>query len=120
MPLSTLAVIAVLSTTPLPAQSTITCLPWQEALAKVRASYGELPAFIARMNPSGVITFTVNEKTGTWTAWLQRTPETMCIISFGEGWIEAPPAVRDAVPDPQPQLWRFPDGWGGYRYLHPA
>lgn len=94
------------------------CGPWADVFAAIREARGEAPAFIAEA-PGGVVTFTVNPETHTWSMVVQPSAERACIIGMGEGWSEAPPSVANP-PQPVPQLWRFPDGKGGVLFLHPA
>jgi hypothetical protein len=78
------------------------CAPFAVALRLAMAQYGEAAAFIAATGNGVVITLTVNAKTGTWTMWGQREPETMCLVTGGEGWEPAPDAVKQIAPAGEP------------------
>jgi hypothetical protein len=78
------------------------CAPFAVALRLAMAQYGESAAFVAATGNGVVITVTVNAKTGTWTMWGQRDPETMCLLTGGEGWEPAPDAVKQVAPPGEP------------------
>lgn len=77
------------------------CAPFADALRFIMDKNGEAPAFLA-IHGSAVLTITVNEKTGTFTVWAQRTPEIMCAVDAGEGWEPAPDAVKQIAPAGKP------------------
>ena len=78
------------------------CAPFAMALRLAMAQYGEAAAFVAGTTNGVVITLTVNPKTGTWTMWGQRDPETMCLLTGGEGWQPAPDALKQLAPAGEP------------------
>ena len=73
------------------------CGPWEKVLDNLYSEYGELPSFIAtEPGTGGVVTFTLNEKTGSFTIVRQMNPDTMCVIGGGENWGPAPKETHDA------------------------
>jgi hypothetical protein len=78
------------------------CAPLAVVLRLAMAQYGEAPAFVATAGSGIVVTLTVNAKTGTWTMWGQRDAETMCLLTGGEGWQQAPDAVKGIAPAGRP------------------
>lgn len=97
-----LAALAALIS-PVEAKNTLVngCGPFAVALRLAMDQYGEAPAFIA-IRGAGVITITVNPKTGSFTVWLQRIPDIMCAVDAGEGWQVAPDAVKAVAPPGKP------------------
>src|SRR5437762_2240483 len=78
------------------------CAPFAVALRLAMAQYGESAAFIAATSNGVIITLTVNAKTGTWTMWGQRDPETVCLLTGGLDWQPAPEAVKRIAPPGEP------------------
>ena len=72
------------------------CGPWETLLRGLYEKHGELPAFIATTANGIVLTVTINPETKTFTVLSQSDPDTMCMISVGENWREAPEGVRKA------------------------
>jgi hypothetical protein len=78
------------------------CASLAVVLRMAMAQYGEAPAFVATAGTGMVIALTVNAKTGTWTMWGQREPDTMCLLTGGAGWQQAPDAVKQIAPAGRP------------------
>jgi hypothetical protein len=78
------------------------CAPLAMTLRLAMAQYGESPAFVATASGGVVIMLTVNAKTGTWTMWGQRDPDTVCLLAGGEGWQAAPAALKQVAPPGEP------------------
>jgi len=74
------------------------CAPFAVVLRLAMSQYGESAAFVATTGNGIVVTLTINAKTGTWTMWGQRDAETMCLLTGGEGWEQAPEAVKQMAP----------------------
>ena len=74
------------------------CAPFAVVLRLAMAQYGEAPAWIATTGNGVVVTLTINAKSGTWTMWGQRDAETTCLLTGGEGWEQAPDAVKQIAP----------------------
>lgn len=74
------------------------CAPFAVVLRLAMSQYGESAAFVATTGNGIVVTLTINAKTGTWTMWGQRDAETMCLLTGGEGWEQAPDAVKQIAP----------------------
>lgn len=70
------------------------CRPWEVFLDDLAERYGEVPAFIATA-PRGVVTFTVNPTTGTWTMLVQPESAVMCMVAAGDNWAGAPAETRE-------------------------
>ena len=74
------------------------CAPFAVVLRLAMSQYGESAAFIATTGNGVVVTLTVNATTGTWTMWGQHDAGTMCLLTGGEGWEQAPDAVKQIAP----------------------
>ena len=74
------------------------CAPFAVVLRLAMSQYGESAAFVATTGNGIVVTLTINAKTGTWTMWGQHDAGTMCLLTGGEGWEQAPDAVKQIAP----------------------
>jgi hypothetical protein len=74
------------------------CAPLATVLRLAMAEYGESAAFVAAAANGVVVTLTVNPRTGTWTMWGEKDADTACLLTGGEGWQEAPAAVKNLAP----------------------
>ena len=78
----------------------VPCGPWEVMLRALYETHGEVPTYIATTTSGVVLTVTVNPETKTFTVLSQSNPDTMCMVSVGENWRDAPANVRDAPTKP--------------------
>jgi hypothetical protein len=78
------------------------CASLATVLRLAMSQYGESAAFVATAGNGVVVTLTVNARTGTWTMWGQRDPDTTCLLTSGEGWQAAPAAIKQIAPPGEP------------------
>lgn len=99
------------------AHAEVQCGKWETMRDKLASQYGEKPAWIATTN-GGVITFTVNPTSGSWTMLLQPSADIACVVASGQGWEAAPPSLSPPAPV-LPQFYPLPTmGWP--RFVLPA
>lgn len=69
-----------------------------------QADFGESPAFMSQTMSGGVLIFTTNPKTSTWTMWVipADAPDKLCLFDGGSNWAPASDRVKSIAPVGKP------------------
>jgi len=79
------------------AQGMSVCLPHDDAVAKLKKSYGEEKIGLGLgQRGASVVELFVSE-TGTWTVLVTRTNGMSCVAASGDNWSSSPILVGDAI-----------------------
>lgn len=98
-----------------PAAFAADCGPAELVLQGLSSRYNETPAYEGSANGKQVVVTIA--PSGSFTVLGAPAPGMLCMLFAGDGWSAASPKPpADAIP----QMYRLPNGQGGFRYFYPA
>jgi hypothetical protein len=94
LPLALVAALLALSS-PAQAQMRGPCMPHEDAVAKLKQSYGEQKVGLGLGSKGSAVFELFVAETGTWTLLVTRTNGISCIAASGDNWMASPLLVGD-------------------------
>jgi hypothetical protein len=89
------AVLAVAGATAGQAQTRGACMPHEDAVAKLKQSYGEQKIGLGLGSKGSAVFELFVAETGTWTLLVTRTNGISCIAASGDNWMASPLLAGD-------------------------